>query len=193
MAKRKVLCLCKCGKKVTTETQKSHLIIRHIINRRPSEANLRNAAKRRSNLNNRLSRRASQDSVNSHRNRHPSPDPPPSPIPDQFPDDNHSEIAGEDGQQMEVPNTNVDLAAIWARVLRARPPVEVEDRPESTLDGTNNAGSFQSEPGSQKSGESEDLPDREIRLEAVTDGLPRGARERFKVNNVKNGEHAIHH
>ncbi|KAG8737147.1 hypothetical protein FRC10_008502 [Ceratobasidium sp. 414] len=62
---------------------------------------------------------------------------------------------------------------------------------ESTLDGTNNAGSFQSVRESQQSDESEDLPDWEIVLEARTAGLPHDAREWFKVNNVKNAPHTL--
>ncbi|KAG8685674.1 hypothetical protein FRC08_012976 [Ceratobasidium sp. 394] len=145
MAKRKVICMCKCGQKVTTETQKKHLVIRHIINRGPSVADLRNGFKRRSNINDRLRRRASQNSINSHRSRHLSPDPPPSPIPNQIPDDSRSETAEEDGQRMEIPDANVNLAEIWAKVLRAHTPIEVEDRPESTLDGTNNEATYEYE------------------------------------------------
>ncbi|KAG9080723.1 hypothetical protein FRC06_006222, partial [Ceratobasidium sp. 370] len=87
---------------------------------------------------------------------------------------------------MEVPDTNANIAEIWAKVLHTHTPIEVEDRPGSTLDGTNNAGSFQSVRESQKSNESEDIPDQEIVLEAIEGGLPRGVWERFKVNNVKN-------
>ncbi|KAG8739002.1 hypothetical protein FRC10_006263 [Ceratobasidium sp. 414] len=68
---------------------------------------------------------------------------------------------------MEVPDTNVNLAEIWAQVLRAQPLLEVEDRPESTVDTTNNAGSFHSARKSQKSDKSKDIPD-EIMLEAGT-------------------------
>ncbi|KAG9077494.1 hypothetical protein FRC06_008881, partial [Ceratobasidium sp. 370] len=87
---------------------------------------------------------------------------------------------------MEVPGTNANIAEIWAKVLRTHTPIEVEDRPGSTLDGMNNAGSFQSVRESQKSDESEDIPDQEIVLEAIEGSLLRGMQERFKVKNVKN-------
>ncbi|KAG8748063.1 hypothetical protein FRC10_009816 [Ceratobasidium sp. 414] len=71
---------------------------------------------------------------------------------------------------MEVPDTNVNLAEIWAQVLRTQPLLEVEDRPESTVDITNNAGSFHSVCKSQKSDKSKDIPD-EIMLEAGTGSI----------------------
>jgi hypothetical protein len=65
----------------------------------------------------------------------------------------------------------------------------VEDKPETSFEGTNDAGSFVSVRQSQKTGSSVDGSDGEIIYNAATNGLSPDAalQERFTVDTAKNG------
>lgn len=114
-------------------------------------------------------------------------DPPALPdLPDAIQPGVHVESEPEDLPYMEM-----DFTDLWAEVLRARQPLNVPDRTMSTLDGTNNAGSFQSIDESQKTSEG-DSDDGEIVMvyEHGPGVLSPGAKqqERYRVDAAKNGK-----
>jgi hypothetical protein len=94
----------------------------------------------------------------------------------------------EQGWEVETaPAPEIDLSDIWDQVLRIRPTLGVGDGPESSLQGTNNAGSFISAGESERTDHSVD--DDEVIYNPATNGLSPELllKERFLVDVAKNG------
>jgi hypothetical protein len=75
-------------------------------------------------------------------------------------------------QEWEVeaePAPEIDLSDIWDKVLRMRPTLDIGDAPKSSLQGTNNAGSFVSARESERTDHSVD--DDEVIYNPMTNGL----------------------
>ena len=94
-----------------------------------------------------------------------------------------------------MPDVEVELSNIWAEVLRARPPINDRNQTVSSLDGTNDAGSFESVNDSQKTSEGDESDEGEI-LMVIDHGpgvLSPGERqqERYRVDAAKNGMELI--
>jgi hypothetical protein len=136
----------------------------------------------------RLRRLASQESVNTRR-AHQAVEPEPMPLdPPVLPD------IYENGQQdiewrAEIDNVpEEDLTIVWEEVLRVRPPLDIEDKPDTSLQGTNDAGSFISANESERTDHTEDG---DIVYDPATGGLSPDSmlREQFMVDVAKNGEY----
>jgi hypothetical protein len=94
----------------------------------------------------------------------------------------------EQGWEVEAkPVPEIDLSDIWDKVLRMRLPLDIGDGPKSSLQGTNNAGSFISARESEKTDHSVD--DDEVIYNPTTNGLLPELliKERFLVDVAKNG------
>jgi hypothetical protein len=79
-----------------------------------------------------------------------------------------------------------DLSNLWAEVWCTCPIIEVVDKPQTSLQGTNDAGSFISVRDSETDGT---IDDDEIIYDPVTNGLSPEAqlRAQFRIDAVKNG------
>ncbi|KAF8605878.1 hypothetical protein BDV93DRAFT_506496 [Ceratobasidium sp. AG-I] len=178
--KRRVKCVCTCGKLVTTETQKRHMRVRH-GETKPAITKLKA----------RLRRLASREAINSRRmsstRANATPEDPPA-LPN-IPEVGQSRI-GWEFEPDDIPDADVDLGTIWAEVFHAHAPVEVEGQTESSLDGTNNAGSFQSINDSERVSESEDEEESEIIIDHAPGGISLESRlqEGFRVEVAKTGK-----
>jgi hypothetical protein len=113
-----------------------------------------------------------------------------------MPDDNamlsdppvHPEIPGHGWDMEAEPIPEIDLSNIWDEVLCVWPTLDIGDGPESSLQGTNDAGSFVSARESEKTDHS--IDDEEIIYNPATDGLSPESqlKERFLVDMAKNGK-----
>jgi hypothetical protein len=138
-----------------------------------------------------LRRLSSQQSIDAHRVRSPNVA-----EPDTMPNDNAIPFdpsapleVPRDGWDMETESIpEVDLSNIWDEVLRVRPTLDIGDEPRSSLQGTNDAGSFVSARESEKTDHS--IDDEEVIYNPATDGLSPESllKERFLVDVAKNGK-----
>jgi hypothetical protein len=97
--------------------------------------------------------------------------------------------APRDGWDMEIePIPEIDLSNIWDEVLRVRPTLDIGDGARSSLQGTNDAGSFVSARESEKTDHSVD--DEDVIYNPATNGLSPESllKERFLVDVAKNGK-----
>lgn len=90
-----------------------------------------------------------------------------------------------------IPDADAALGNIWTEVFRICPPVNVQGQPESSLDGTNDAGSFQSINDSEQTDDSdEDEDELNIAIDPAPGGISVESRlqEGFRVEVAKTGE-----
>jgi hypothetical protein len=137
-----------------------------------------------------LRRASSQRSIDTHRARSPNvAEPNAIDNVDSFPNDPPApHEVPEQGWEVEIePAPEIDLSDIWDKVLHMRPTLDIGDAPKSSIQGTNNAGSFVSARESERTDHSVD--DDEVIYNPATNGLSPDSllKERFLVDVAKNG------